>query len=274
MVSISFLQAFNPFMHTLSDPRSSRALHHQIAQDLSRRIGQEEGYRDRLPSEAALCRAYNVSRVTIRHALRHLEQAGLVCRRQGRGTFVVPPPTPATAHPVLGLSDILHARGMAVETELLAFGLKPAPAEVVAALGLEKDPHALLLRRRYLIDHVPVAVTEVYYPPAFRAFISERDARLHSSPKLMVEHIGLQLGRTHITVDVAGAQPDLAGELDMQPGSPIMVMRRVTCNDEGTACEHSTLLARPGIARFSITAHGGNLPDADFIPQNPWPPAG
>ncbi|BAK82923.1 GntR family transcriptional regulator [Komagataeibacter medellinensis] len=262
-------------MHTLSDPRSSRALHHQIAEDLTGRIGREAEYCDRLPSEAALCRIYNVSRVTIRHALRHLENAGLVCRRQGRGTFVVPSqqrPPPAPAHPVVGLSDILHAHGMAVETELLAFSLAPAPGDVMAALGLE-GPQALLLRRRYLIDHVPVAVTEVYYPPAFRGFISAHDARLHPSATLMTEHVGLQLGRTHITVDVTGAHPGLAGELDMEPGSPIMVMRRITCDDAGSACEHSTLLARPGITRFSITAHGGSLPDTDFIPQNPWPPA-
>ncbi|GBQ13565.1 GntR family transcriptional regulator [Komagataeibacter rhaeticus] len=261
-------------MQTLSDTPSSRALHHQIAQHLSGRIGREDGYHDRLPSEAALCRIYSVSRVTIRHALRHLENAGLVCRRQGRGTFVVPPADRnPPAHPVVGLSDILQARGMAVVTELLAFGLEPAPPEVARTLNLD-DARALLMRRRYLIDAVPVAVTEVYYPPAFRAFVSENDARIHSSPRLMTEHIGLRLGRTHLTVDVIEAQPALAAELAMAQGSPVMVMRRVTCDDAGVACEHSTLLARPGIARFSITAHGGSLPDTDFIPRDPWPPAG
>ncbi|GAN98560.1 transcriptional regulator GntR [Komagataeibacter xylinus NBRC 13693] len=263
-------------MQTSSDPNSSRALHHQIAQDLTSRIGREEGYCDRLPSEATLCRIYGVSRVTIRHALQHLENAGLVCRRQGRGTFVVPAAERTTApqpDPVMGLSDILQARGMKVETELLAFGLEPAPPEVMAALEPDGQ-QALLLRRRYLIDHVPVALTEVYYPPAFRAFISEHDARVHSSPRLMVDHIGLRLGRTHLTVDVTEARHALAAELDLPCGSPVMVMRRITCDDAGTACEHSTLLARPGIARLSITAHGGNLPDTDFVPRDPWPPAG
>ena len=44
-----------------------------------------------LPSEAELCRAYNVSRSTVRQAIGILETDGLVVRKQGRGTFVAAP---------------------------------------------------------------------------------------------------------------------------------------------------------------------------------------
>ena len=42
----------------------------------------------RLQPERDLCVELGISRITIRHALRILEEEGLVTRQQGRGTFV------------------------------------------------------------------------------------------------------------------------------------------------------------------------------------------
>lgn len=42
---------------------------------------------ERLPSEAELCTQYNVSRITLRHAIESLKNEGLLIREQGRGTF-------------------------------------------------------------------------------------------------------------------------------------------------------------------------------------------
>ena len=41
-----------------------------------------------LPNEARLGEMLGVSRITMRHALRNLEEWGLLRREQGRGTFV------------------------------------------------------------------------------------------------------------------------------------------------------------------------------------------
>ncbi len=46
------------------------------------------GFSDRLPAERHLAETFNVSRGTIREALRRLEELGMVTREIGSGTFV------------------------------------------------------------------------------------------------------------------------------------------------------------------------------------------
>src|ERR1700720_794661 len=46
----------------------------------------------KLPSEAALLKRFGASRITVGRALRELQQAGLVQRRAGSGTYVANAP--------------------------------------------------------------------------------------------------------------------------------------------------------------------------------------
>jgi len=59
----------------------------QVADDLARRISQNEITR-KLPAERALAEEYEVSYITVRHAMTILRDRGLVVSIHGRGTFV------------------------------------------------------------------------------------------------------------------------------------------------------------------------------------------
>lgn len=241
------------------------ALYLQIAADLAMRIGQEEGFRDRLPSEAALVTRYGVSRITIRLALDHLARRGLVVRRQGRGTFVAPERNAVTSEPIHGLADILAAQGVEPELELLAFGPAPAPAPVVEALGLE-SADALLLRRSYHVAGQPAALTEVFYPPSVGSAFTRTEAEAHSSVMLLTRFAGLRLVKSDITVRVQVASTDLAEILQVPAGTALMVIRRITYTEAGNPCEYSTLFARAGVAEFAVTASGTDAQMDGFRP--------
>ncbi|MGP8251241.1 MAG: substrate-binding domain-containing protein [Terracidiphilus sp.] len=85
-----------------------RALQHEILK------GKYAGGR-RLPSEAELCQRYKISRPTAARALRELQQIGVITRRAGSGSYLVPPQItqPSAAHtlgllmPGLGNTEIL-----------------------------------------------------------------------------------------------------------------------------------------------------------------------
>jgi GntR family transcriptional regulator len=67
-------------------------LYRQCEADLRARIERDEfGAEGSMPTEEELCRAYGVSRITVRRALSELIRVGLVSRRQGLGTFAKRP---------------------------------------------------------------------------------------------------------------------------------------------------------------------------------------
>ena len=74
------------------DKNSPIPLYHQLAEKLKREI--EDGkwaINTLIPSETELCKQYEISRGTVRQAFSELIKDGLVCRNQGKGTFVAKP---------------------------------------------------------------------------------------------------------------------------------------------------------------------------------------
>jgi DNA-binding FadR family transcriptional regulator len=80
-----------PADHEYRRPRERKSMHGRIVRDLGLRIVSGElGPGDRLPAEATLCEAYDVSRPVLREATRVLVAKGLVVSRQRAGVIVRP----------------------------------------------------------------------------------------------------------------------------------------------------------------------------------------
>jgi GntR family transcriptional regulator, transcriptional repressor for pyruvate dehydrogenase complex len=121
---------------------------------------------ERLPPERELANRLGVSRVTLREAIRSLQQAGYVEPRRGRfgGTFVLYRPSPSAAEArriagVLGgsLEDALTFRRV----------LEPGVAEAVAQRQLSEIQQARLRERLAEVESAPMTTYR------------QADARLH-----------------------------------------------------------------------------------------------
>jgi len=127
----------------------------QLARKVRERIEQGE-YRpgDRLPSEAELCAAFDVSPMTVRRAIAELVREDAVFTEHGRGTFVKPPQLAAAS---FDLSDLMrYIADPSIEARILEARIVSASPRVAEKLGVAGDDRVIAIKRLLLRDEEPV----------------------------------------------------------------------------------------------------------------------
>src|SRR5512143_1017194 len=117
---------------------TSQRLHEQLGKIIA-----ETAPGERLLTEPELARQLNVSRATLREAMRTFETQGLIYRHQGSGTFVIHPSQVIdTGLEVLESIETLSKRiGLVVSLGELKIEHIPANGEVARALSINlSDP--------------------------------------------------------------------------------------------------------------------------------------
>src|SRR5579859_2911427 len=214
----------------------------EAPQPLYRRIGEELRARieageyapgDRLPSELELARTYGVSRITSRQALDLLSAAGLLVRRQGMGSFVA---ARRVTQPLVRLTDFVEdmaEAGLRPASQVLAFAIEIARADIAATLGLEPDAEIHRLDRLRLADGSPIALDWTWLPPQFGRLLLEQDLTRRTIYSILEEEYGIPIVSGEYTLAAAAAEEEQAPLLDVPPGSPLLVFDRTSRTSSG-----------------------------------------
>jgi GntR family transcriptional regulator len=222
--------------------------YYEIEQALRTRIAELKAD-DPLPSDAMLCEEFGVSRMTARNAVQRLTQEGLVYRVPGRGTFVAEPPVHRQAGNLLSFTEEMRRRGRMPSSRLLAREVRePRPAEA-SRLQLEPGDEVIAVRRLRVADDEPLAIEEAVFPASIAPLIQRADLEHGSLHDTLVEggHVPT-MGRARLGAEAAG--PDDALLLDIAPGSPLLVEKRVIHDQDGRPlelCESRYAGARYGL---------------------------
>jgi DNA-binding GntR family transcriptional regulator len=150
----------------LDDTRPAEPVYRRMYNALARSI-REGRYPvgDALPTERELCASFGVSRHTTREALRHLEQRGLITRRQGSGSTVIARTPPVRYEQSIQSIDDLMTQGSASRLQVLdtreVDGEADQYANQIALVA--RTPCVLVRAIRFLRNDVrPLALVNVY----------------------------------------------------------------------------------------------------------------
>jgi GntR family transcriptional regulator len=229
--------------------RSSQPLYLQISDDLRKQIlKQKLRPGERLASEHSLMERYGASRQTVRKAVAVLKAEGLLDAAQGQGVFVR-----KRAPLVRRLSrrewETNRSGGFvferpAAETTVVEKeqGRIAAPAAVASRLGLSEGEEVTVWKWRVLSDDRPLLLSTSYLPLADGLSVRQpempEDVYSH-----LTDELGLRIGRLAEHVACRMPQPAEAHELDLGPGTPIMLITRTAFTPDGTSAETSETVA-------------------------------
>lgn len=101
------------------DQNASTPLYEQLKSNKGRYKGSDLPSGDRMPSEAEMEEKYQVSRITVRRAVKELCDEEILVRRQGKGTFVLNNAMHSRFDRQAGFHDSLEEQGRKVEVKVL-----------------------------------------------------------------------------------------------------------------------------------------------------------
>ena len=188
-------------------------------------------------NEVDLAASLGLSRPTMRRAMQHLVDKGLVVRRRGIGTRVVKPKLHRPLE-LTSLNDDLNRAGRKPTTEVLSFKRVEAADEVADRLEIPEGTPVLELIRLRRADGEPIAKLINFLPERLANF-SEEDLAEHGLYDL-IRGQGIAL---HSATQTLGARNATAAEsrmLDEPKGAALITAQRVTYDDHGMAVEFGT----------------------------------
>jgi GntR family transcriptional regulator len=181
-----------------------------------------------IPSENDLCRELNVSRVTLREALRELVRGDMLVKIQGKGTFVnANPPRRLAPVKYAGFLDELQERVRKLAIKDVEIDTIPANSELETLLRLDAGAEIVRIRRLRLIEDEPFSFTINYLPAAIGRKVSAKALQTIPLLRILQEDMKIPITGAHETIEAAPADPEIARRLAIPALYPVMHMKRV-----------------------------------------------
>lgn len=206
---------------------------------------------DRLPNEDELAVRFEVSRATIREAVRGLVEAGYLVRRHGTGTFVTALPRHRhTLNANLSYTAMIRDAGLEPGNKLIRQLVRPATDEEAGALAIEPGALVLFVERIRTADGRPV----VYSTDRIsKALLGEAaDGVIDSSLYVLLHGVGVGVRSALATLRPVVADQRLARLLHVQVGSPLQKIVQIHFDELGRPAMYSSEWHVPDIFELSV----------------------
>jgi len=213
----------------------------------------------RLPSEPALAKQMGVSRATLREAMRIFETQGMIHRRQGVGTFVIPPSQVLeTGLEVLeSILSIADRKDLQIEVGPYSIIERKATKEEVEALGIAPNGNVLQFSWVMETPDRPVAYLVDVVPSGLLSLEEAREFFRGSVLDLLMSSKELTLTTSRTELGAVAAPPKIARSLGIQRGDVVLCFEATLYSADGRVVDYSHSYYLPGYFRFHVVRRVG-----------------
>jgi GntR family transcriptional regulator len=229
---------------------SASPLYEQLTDRLRQHVSaQEPG--GQMPTEEELVEMFGISRSTVRKAIQRLVDESVLMRRQGMGTFVSQP-TPKIVHSLDRLAPFMETfrqSGENIKTQVIEFNWIEHPDLPAELDGWERP--VLGYQRLYVSRGVPHAITRIRVPIKFGRRMTRED--VDSAPIYdILTKLNVRLAHAQFLVSCRQPLPEISEALEISQSSYLLVLDRITRDQDGEPVEMTTHFLRPDVYQLSV----------------------
>jgi GntR family transcriptional regulator len=196
----------------------------------------------KVPSENDLVNEFNISRMTVRQAIKELEREGYVHVKRGEGTFVKQTLQTQMLVKLDGFSREMYKLGYKTDSKLLEASPVDFSKECEAAYkGLnEKAEKALVrIKRIRFLEGKPYAIETSYLNSEMGEKLLAKDlTREFSIYQFIEKELSIHLSRAEHIIKPDLAKGTVAALLKIREGSPVLIIKGTTFSKEGKPIEY------------------------------------
>lgn len=252
---------------TMVSRTKSEPLYHQVTEEIRRRVTSGEWRPgDRVPSERRLAELLDVSRITVRHAVRLAVADGLLTQQRGVGTFVgAATRLEQDLFSIRSFERTLAEQGQVATTDIDRSEI--TMSNLALAGTLEISPSALVYNLRLLGrgDSSPVVFYDSYFSVDLGRQVAAAAQALHTDGQAfstldLYRSEGLSRYPTALsqTIEAMAAPRDLAARLAVDEDAPVLVIDSVM-TDEGGTLEFRRAYYRADRYKFGVQRRLGSM---------------
>ncbi len=188
---------------------------------------------EKMPSESELITKYGVSRITVRQALSELEKEGLLFKVAGKGSYVSKVKPFQGLGRLQGFAEAMSSHGYEVYNRVLSINSLSASPEIAKRLSLTEGSLISEIRRVRFLNREPVSVDVSYISGHIGERLAREDLGVRDIFHILENDYAIPLGYADLTIDASLADKQQAELLQVDSGSPLLRVERLTHTLEG-----------------------------------------
>lgn len=235
------------------DENSPTPLYFQLQELIATTIKASNwGLNCQLPSERELATMYGLSRMTVRQAMTALVNDGLVVRRRGKGTYIAPPKLEYGLLHLTSFAEDMKQRGLRPSTRLIAVRQLTAIGKTARVMGLTPGSVITLIERIRLANDQPMAYELCHLPQERFPNILEEEVNDGSLYDFILNKYNVKPFKAEQTCEATIASPREADFLQIKSGAPLLLLERVSRDNNDRVVEFARALVRGDKYKFSV----------------------
>lgn len=219
---------------------------------------------DDVPTEGELAAKWNTSRGPIRNALAALRNEGLIETTRGRPSRVIERKAQQAVDVSIPFTRWARTMGARPGAFTQQVSLRRSNADQAALLGIAPGELVVDVLRLRSLDDRPTMLERLTYIEAAGRNLFDVDLDTVSITEFL-DSRGWRSAEVDHEIDAVAADETDARLLELEPGSPVLRLHRISRDPQGRTFEASDDRYRSDIVRFTVSATGRRLDGAHFI---------